>query len=194
MSEFLFGLASGALLLVLGEAVRLYLARRSAPELSFEVASDLALDRLKHPCAYARVRVKNRPGRTSATGVTVRIESVDGGGDAASFLPSWNLAWAGADRGNSRVSPTVRALGPGEAKEVDVAHLNAGVVGRAIIDVRPQPGNNLNYIAPGTLTLHLIAAGENTPPCSFAVRLTLAPGEWDGSYETASSHLTLEMA
>jgi hypothetical protein len=188
------GLIGGVGATLLGEVLRL----RRRPKLSLAIVDHLASARIKgKPGAFARLEVRNAPGKEAATGVTVRIEGVASGSDryreSLTFLESWQLAWANDDRGNSNVPPKAKAIASGSSRQVDLAHLNPVAPGLLIVDIRPQPEpkNYLNRLGAGTFTFELSVSANGATARNYRVELVHDGQPWDGAAETASERVQL---
>jgi len=191
------GLVGGVGGTILTELFRLRRATREEPKLSLEVVAGLAAARVgNNPCAYARLSVSNDRRSTGATGVSVRIERVFGGpaedAENLNFLGGWQLAWANDDRGDPNVPPAPKAVPPGDSRRIDLAHLNASAVGRAIVDVRPQPNNHLNYLGAGRFTFDVVISGVNAPARRYALDLVHDGEAWNGEHSSAGDRLHIE--
>jgi hypothetical protein len=190
------GLVGGIGGTVLTEIFRLRRAARAEPKLHLELEHVLSPALVAgKPCVYARVALGNDRLSDGATGVSVRIERVVGGSpedaEMLAFLKGWQFAWANEDRGNPNVPPEPKGIPAGDKRLVDLAHLNSTVRKRAIVDVRPQPNNKLNYLGFGTFTLDLVVSGDNARARRYALDL-VHDGEWDGEYATATDCLRIE--
>ena len=192
----LLGLVGGVGGTVLGEIFRLRRAAKEAPELYLDDVRELTPALVAgNPTAYARLDVGNVHGN-GATGVTVRIERVDAPSpehaEQLTFLAGWQLAWANEDRGNPNVPPQPKSVAAGDRRRVDLAHLNATVPGQAIIDVRPQPNNKLNYLGAGLFTFEIVVSGDNARARRYAVVVAHDGQPWDGDHATAVDRLQIQ--
>ncbi len=179
---------------MLGEALRL----RKRPKLSLAVTEHLSFARINgRPGAFARLEIRNAPGKEAATGVTVRIERVTSESEvdreSINFLESWQLAWANDDRGNPNVPPKAKVIAANSSLQIDVAHLNPIAPGLLIVDIRPQPepGNHMNRLGPGTFRFDLVVSGDNASAQRFQIALVHDGQPWDGDSDTAIERVQL---
>jgi len=193
----LLGLCGGLGGSLLMDMVRRQRAKREEPILSIQPTREALYpaEVQEKPCAYARVHVCNDPERNAATGVGVYIEHVSGGSEddkeKLAFLEGRWLAWANADRGDANVPPAMKTI---RKKDwIDLAHLNSGLPGKAIVDVRPQPSteSTVNRLGPGTFTFELVVDVHNASPRHFKVDLVHDGETWDGKYESAADRLQI---
>ena len=170
---------------------------RKRPALTLETVEKLTPDVIDtHPCAYARVGVRNDKGKDRATGVNVRIAGVDSESDGVGqhkldFLKSRFLAWADVDRNNPTVMPGVLAVNSNDTRYIDLAHLNASVDNQVIIDIRPQPGNKMNYLGAGQFTFKLAVSADNADTRHYVVDVVHDGEHWDGDHSDAANHLKI---
>jgi hypothetical protein len=189
----LLGLVGGVGGTVLTEAFRL----RRRPRLSLAVTEHLYVTRVgDNLAAFARLEVRNAPGKEGATGVTVRIEGVASESkddrESLNFLESWQLAWANDDRGNTNVPPKAKVIASDSSLQVDLAHLNTVAPGLLIVDIRPQPeGNHMNRLGPGTFRFEVVVSGDNASALRFHVALVHDGQPWDGDSDTAIERVQL---
>ncbi|HMI81316.1 MAG TPA: hypothetical protein VK480_05965 [Solirubrobacterales bacterium] len=190
----LLGLIGGVGGTALTEVFRL----RKRPRLSLVVTEHLYVTRVGgNPAAFARLEVRNAPGKEAATGVTVRIEGVasesEDHRESLKFLESWQLAWANDDRGNTNVPPKAKVIASDSSLKVDLAHLNTVAPGLLIVDIRPQPeeGNYMNRLGPGTFQFELVVGGDNASARRFRIALVHDGQPWDGAADTAVERVRL---
>jgi hypothetical protein len=190
----LLGLIGGVGGTVLTEVFRV----RKRPRLSLTATEHLSFTRIAgNPGAFARLEIRNAPGKETATGVTVRIERVasdsEDDRESVDFLESWQLAWANDDRGNPNVPPKAKSIASGASLHIDLAHLNPVAPGVLIVDIRPQPepGNHLNRLGPGTFKFELVVCGDNASARRFLVALVHNGQPWDGDSDTAIERVQL---
>lgn len=194
ISDFVLGLFGGSGTTLLAA----FLRRRQKPRLSIVPVEHLYFTRIDgSAAAFARLEIRNAPGKESATGVAVRIERAtsESEDDRASlaFLEGWQLAWANDDRGDTNVPPRAKAIGPDSALQVDLAHLNQKLSGSLIVDIRPQPGsrNHMNRLGRGTFEFDLALSGDNSTTRRFRVTLAYDGEPWDGASDTAIERIQL---
>jgi hypothetical protein len=197
MAEFVAGIVSGLLVGGALEGFRLFRVARQRPALTLDIVPELMPDRIAdHPCAYARLAVSNAKGRDIASGVSVRIDRAAKSEKEASsnlaFLATRPLAWADADRGKPNVNPGVNPVPPGDRRLIDIAHLNASVERKFIVDVRPQPGNQMNYLGAGRFTFTLVVSADNADARCYTVDVVHDGLLWEGDQNSAPDRLRLE--
>jgi len=167
--------------------------KRTKPSLGLEIVPNLAPSKVDgRSCSFARLSISNAPDRETATGVSVQIEEVGGPSDpeGAAYVAGCYLAWAKADRGKPYVEASSITLPGGGTRQVDLVHLNEGVRGEMIVDVRPQPGNHLNYFNPGSFSFKLAVSADNAGTERYGLEVEYREG-WSGDYESAAEHLVV---
>ena len=185
MVGFVLGMLSALLVGGTLEGFRLWWVRHKRPELTLDYA-----------CAYARLTVRNAKGRDTASGVSVRIDRADGksendASEKLAFLATRPLAWADADRGDPNVKPGVNAV-PGCPPPDRSCASKRQCEGARFVDVRPQPGNRLNYLGAGKFTFELVVSADNADARRYRVNVIHDGGDWDGDHEHARERVRLE--
>jgi len=193
LAGVLLGLVGGVGGTLLAEVLRL----RKRPKLSLAVVEGMATTQVgQQDVAYARLDVVNSQRGDGALGVSVRIDHVRSQGGVADesldSLQGWQLAWANEDRGNPNVPPAAKPIPAGDARRIDLVHLNSKIRGRLLVDVRPQPGrgNHLNRLPAGAFTVELVVSGENASTRRFAVDVEYDGQDWDGESAAAEKRVS----
>jgi hypothetical protein len=143
-------------------------------------------------CAFARLVVSNRRGTRSAFEVSVTIENVvaeSAESRAFTGLVGMQLAWADREPTNPRAERATETIGPGASRRIDLAHLNASVHSKMIVDVRPQPTDQRNYLADVDLTIQLAVGARDVDPKRYQIDIIHHGTRWRGWSEDPRRHM-----